>query len=311
MEREERLRKRVDAAESLQSIAGAMKALASVRIRGFREAVASLAEYRDSLELGFQVALRDIPGGRSRAGPAAAGALAERQEKLPAGVVVFGSDLGLVGQFNERIASFAAARIRDREEPVRVAAVGNRLVPHLRQHGVEPAPILPVASGPSHLTALARDLLLAVEEWRGDGVERVAVTHHAYRRGAAYGPRWQLLLPLDPDWLAELLDRPWPTRVIPTYRAPWETVFGFLVREYLHVSMVRAAAESQASEHAGRLAAMERAESRIEEHVGQLRQELRDRRQEAITEELMDLMTGYRAVEEGENRRRGHREDRS
>lgn len=310
MEREERLRKRVDAAESLQSITGAMKALASVRIRGFRDAVASLEEYRASLELGFQVALRDVPGGR-HAGRAAAGALAEGQEGMPTGVVVFGSDLGLVGQFNEQIASFAAGRLRERDDPVRVAAVGARLVPHLRSHGVEPATVLPVAAGPSRLTGLARELLLAVEEWRGEGVERVAVTHHAYRRGAAYGPRWQLLLPLDPDWLAELVDRPWPTRVIPTYRAPWETLFGFLVREYLHVSMVRAAAESQASEHAGRLAAMERAESRIEEHAEQLRQELRDRRQEAITEELMDLMTGYRAVEEEEERRRGHREDRS
>ncbi len=307
MERKERLRKRVDAAESLHSIAGAMKALASVRIRGFRDAVASLEEYRASLELGFQVALRDVPGGR-RAGRAAAGALVEEQEGRPAGVVIFGSDLGLVGQFNERIASFAAARLRERDDPVRVAAVGRRLVPHLRSHGVEPATVLPVAAGSSRLTGLARELLLTVERWRGEGAERVAVTHHAYRRGTSYGPRWQLLLPLDPAWLAELVDRPWPTRVIPTYRAPWETLFGFLVREHLNVSMVRAAAESQASEHAGRLAAMERAESRIEEHVGQLRQELRDRRQEAITEELMDLMTGYRAAEEGEERRRGRRE---
>lgn len=303
MEREERLRKRVDAAESLQSITAAMKALASVRIRGFRDAVASLEAYRTSLELGFQAALRDVPGGQ-RAG-AAAGALTEGKEEEPAGVVVFGSDLGLVGRFNEQIASFAAGRLRELGDPVRVAAVGHRLVPHLRGRGVELAVVLPVAAGPSRLTGLARELLLTIEEWRGEGVERVAVSHHAYRRGAAYGPRWQPLLPLDPDWLAELADRPWPTRVSPRYRAPWESLFGFLVREHLHVSMVRAAAESQASEHAGRLAAMERAEGRIEEHRERLQQELRDRRQEAITEELLDLMTGYRAAEEGEERRRG------
>jgi len=296
VERVERLRRRVEAAENLQSIAGAMKALAAVRIRGFREAVAALDEYRGSLELGLQVALRDAPGG-----PASVGGTVDGEGR--AGAVIFGSDLGLVGQFNNEIVSYAAPRLAALGEPLRVAAVGSRVVPHLREAGVEPATVMDVPAGPERLTGLARDLVLVVEEWRREGVERVAVTHHAYRGGSAYGPRWQLLLPLDPEWLAEVAARPWPTRVIPTYRAPWDSLFSFLVRDHLHVSLVRAAAESQASEHAGRLAAMERAERRIEEHAGQLRRELRDRRQEAITEELLDLMTGYRAAEEGEARR--------
>ena len=50
MERLERLRRRLVGAESLRSIAGAMKALAAVRIRGFREAVAALDGYREVLE---------------------------------------------------------------------------------------------------------------------------------------------------------------------------------------------------------------------------------------------------------------------
>mgnify|MGYP006280811637 CR=1 FL=1 len=292
MQRVEGLRKRVEAAESLWSIAGAMKALAAVRIRGFREAVSALEGYRESLELGLQVALRDTPveSGAAPAGLDARGGAA--------GAVVFGSDLGLVGQFNADIVSHAAPRLRGLGEPVRVAAVGGRLVPHLREAGFEPEIVLPVPAGPDGLTGLAQDLLLSVETWRREGLETLAITHHAYRSGAAYGPRWQLLLPLDREWLADLQARPWPTSVIPTYRAPWEGLFRFLVREHLYVSTVRAAAESQASEHAGRLAAMERAETRIEEHVQQLRQELRDRRQEAVTEELLDLMTGYRASEE-------------
>lgn len=291
MERLERLRRRLAGTESLRSIAGAMEALAAVRIRGFREAVVALDGYREVLEAGFQVALRDAPeppGGREDG----------EEADAPLGVVIFGSDLGLVGQFNVEIATFAAARLERLGGARHAAAVGSRPVPHLEAAGVIPSAVLPVPASPDHVAELAQDLLVLIEGWRAEGVERLAVAHHAYRSGARYGPRWQRLLPLDPEWLEEIAARPWPTRVLPTYRGAWEPLFRFLVREQLYLSLVRAAAESQASEHAGRLAAMERAGRRIDEHLEELRAALRAGRQEAVTGELLDLLTGFRASEE-------------
>lgn len=297
-ERVERLRRRLASARSLRSIAGAMKALASVRIRAYREVVAAQRACREVLEAGFQVALRDAP--------ALPEALEGRGDgPAPAGLLVFGSDLGLVGQFNAGIAELAARRASAAGKVGRVAAVGSRPVPHLRAVGLEVERVLPVAASPDHLSELAADLVLLVEGWRREGVERVFVAHHACGRGARYAPRWRRLLPLDPAWMRRVAARPWPTRVLPTYRAPWEPLFRYLVREQLHLSLVRAAAESQASEHAGRLAAMERAERRIDELLEELGRALRDRRQEAITEELLDLTTGYRASEARSGHERG------
>lgn len=291
MERLEQLRRRVDGAESLRSITGAMKALASVRIRGFREMVAIQADYRETLEAAFKVALRDAPSRPLDVGE-------DGGQSAGAGLIVFGSDLGLVGQFNADISVFAAERIREIGDVVHVAAVGSRPLPHLRAAGIDPSSVLPVPVSPGHLNELAQDLVLLIESWRREGIGKVAVAHHSYRAGAHYGPRWQGLLPLDPDWLRSVASRSWSTRVLPTYRASWESLFRYLVREQLYVSLVRAAAESQASEHAGRLAAMERAERRIDEHLDELRRRLRDRRQEAIDEELLDLMTGFQASQE-------------
>lgn len=292
-QRVEQVRRRLSSAESLRSIAGAMKALAAVRIRGFRESVAALEDYRGTLEAAFQVALRDAPGLPRVTVDGDEGGRA-------AGVIVFGSDLGLVGRFNADVADFAARRLEEISDVRHVASVGTRPVPHLEGAGIELSSVLPVPASPDHLPELAQDLLLMIEGWREEGVERVAVAHHTYRSGARWRPRWHRLLPLDPEWLEELADRPWPTRVLPTYRSSWEPLFRFLVREQLYVSLVRAAAESQASEQAGRLAAMERAGRRIDEHLDELRTALRDGRQEAVTEELLDLMTGYRASEEEE-----------
>lgn len=108
------------------------------------------------------------------------------------------------------------------------------------------------------------------------------------------------LLPLNLEWLRGLEERPWPTRVIPTFRTPWRALFAEGVREHLFVSLFAAAATSQASENASRLAAMEAAQRRIEERLEELRGRFNQQRKQQITEELMDLVTGFLSLEEEE-----------
>jgi F-type H+-transporting ATPase subunit gamma len=75
-----------------------------------------------------------------------------------------------------------------------------------------------------------------------------------------------------------------------------EALFSRLIREHLLVSLFRAGAESLASEHAARLAAMKGAERNIEERLEDLSAAHRRQRQEAITTELMDIVTGVEAM---------------
>jgi F-type H+-transporting ATPase subunit gamma len=60
----------------------------------------------------------------------------------------------------------------------------------------------------------------------------------------------------------------------------------------------RAFAESLASENASRLAAMQAAERSIDERLEELRGEFRYQRQHAITEELLDIVSGFEALNE-------------
>jgi F-type H+-transporting ATPase subunit gamma len=103
------------------------------------------------------------------------------------------------------------------------------------------------------------------------------------------------------DWLKDLRDAPWPSRGLPIFRAPAPALFAGLMRQYLLVSLFRAIAESLASEHASRLAAMEAAQSNIEEHLEELQSDYRRERQSAITEELMDIVSGYVSVGAADN----------
>jgi F-type H+-transporting ATPase subunit gamma len=68
------------------------------------------------------------------------------------------------------------------------------------------------------------------------------------------------------------------------------------LRQYLFVSISRACAESLAAENASRLAAMQAAERSMEERHEELLAEFRRRRQDAITAELQDVVSGYEAL---------------
>ncbi len=73
-----------------------------------------------------------------------------------------------------------------------------------------------------------------------------------------------------------------------TLRAP--------IREYLLVSIFRACAASVASENASRLAAMQRADKKIDALLDTLSGDFHRLHQDGIDEELFDVITGFEAL---------------
>ncbi|HBY57563.1 MAG TPA: hypothetical protein DEG96_06865 [Candidatus Atribacteria bacterium] len=60
--------------------------------------------------------------------------------------------------------------------------------------------------------------------------------------------------------------------------------------------LYRAFIESMASENASRLTAMQKAEENIEERLDNLNSQFNRQRQNAITEELLDIIAGFEAL---------------
>lgn len=284
----ETLRRQVEGTEDLQSIVGAMKSISAIRIRQFRGAVEALQEYSLTLELGLQIALRHGRGASPAAPPEA-----------PAVAILFGADQGLAGQFNIRLLEFARDVLDESSPRVSVFAVGARLTAHLDAEGRPPDERFPAAAGVDGLGSIVHDLLLTIQHWReARHAERFTLYFNAYTGGASYEPRRLALLPIDWAWLESLRARRWEGPSLPTFYTDWRTLFGRLVREYLFIGLFRACAETLASENASRLLAMESAESRIEERLAELRQRFNHSRQQSITEELLEIVAGFEALEE-------------
>jgi F-type H+-transporting ATPase subunit gamma len=104
-------------------------------------------------------------------------------------------------------------------------------------------------------------------------------------------------MPLGRDWLTSLCRQPWPTNLLPTFTIDWPELVSSLIRQHLFASFSRALAESLSAENAARLAAMQAAEKNIEERSDELTARYHRRRQNAITEELLDVTAGFEVLQ--------------
>ncbi|MBO9999612.1 MAG: F0F1 ATP synthase subunit gamma [Cyanobacteria bacterium SID2] len=291
----EALKAQIHSVRDLQSVVKTMKALAAVSIRQYERAVESLADYNQTVETGFQILLKyrdEIDDWGI--------AFSTRPDEPKLGAIVFGSDQGLCGQFNEQIATHALQFLENCGVPQnrqKLAAVGARVVPSFEVHRRTFSEQFSVPSSVLAITERVQGLLVEIERWQAEEqVDRVFLFYNRSKSGSRYKPYTQQLFPLDTQWLQRLEKQPWNGRTLPMFSMDAPQLFSALIRQYLFVSLYRAFAESLASENASRLASMQSAEKNIQERLDELNAEYRRQRQSAITGELLDIVAGFEAL---------------
>ncbi len=286
------LRHKLDSAGDLQSVVRTMKALAASSIGQYEKSVSALGDYYRAVELGLRVCVRQVGSAalhQPRGSSTDAGMI---------GAVVFGSDQGLVGQFNERVADHAVQALAALPGEVhQVWAVGERVHARLADSGLPLAGLFAVPHSVQSIAQLVGRILVNTETSRSqDGVAELHLFHNRPTSDAGYEAVSQRLLPLDDNWRHKLTELPWPTKNLPEAIGDTTATLRALIREYIFISLFRACAESLASENASRLAAMQRADKNIDELLERLRGTFHRVRQSSIDEELFDVIAGFEAL---------------
>ncbi len=290
----ERLRHKIGSAGDLQSVVRAMRAQAAAAVGQYERSVAALGDYARSVELGLAACFRGD-------GPLRLEAQRPSRRGKAIRAIVFGSDQGLVGRFNDLVVDHACASLTDAQ--AQVWAVGERVRASLADTRLPVLGVFPVAGSVEAIAALVGDILVTVvEQSRGldeDGSTfELHLFHNRTTPGATFGPVGQRLLPLDDAWRAALARRPWPTAMLPEVLGAASATRRAMIDEYLFVSVFRACAESLASENASRLAAMDRADRNIDKMLATLHGTFQRLRQGRIDEELSDVLSGFKALAE-------------
>lgn len=288
MENLHALQKHIETSGKLGSIVNSMKNISAVNIRQYEQAANSLDTYQETIETGLQ-------GVISTTGlPAKAGSGQE-----PRGVLIFGSDQGLCGRFNDHLVDFFSQKQSNEELPDSplILVSGARIAARLEAEGYE---LKENFWSPGSLAGVNRhinEIILTVHAWSQKyGLQQIDLFFNRYEVGSPALPTMLPLLPLDNNRLQQLSKKKWPGRSLPYSTTPPPKLFAALIQQYLFVALYRAQVQSLASEQASRLQSLQQAEKNIKEHLEELTGRYRTVRQSVITAELLDLVAGFRTV---------------
>lgn len=291
MEQLEILKRKIDNEKELKSLVRTMKTLSFISIREYGQMVGSLHEYRKAIEMGLEVVMKNVPGEIM---------IMEPLKKDRLGAIIFGSEQGMCGKFNEVIAKFAIKNM-DELEIIRdnrtIMTLGDRVTSQLEEAGEIVEERFSFMGNHSGITQTLLKVLTKIETWRSErDMDRIVLFYNMPMPGSSYRPHILHLLPLDKEWFEGLAKKKWESRSIPTFTMDQYDLFDSLIRQYMFFSLYLALVESLASENASRLASMQKAEKNIEERLNELRIQYHNMRQDSITMELMDVVTGFEAL---------------
>jgi F-type H+-transporting ATPase subunit gamma len=288
--REMRLRIR-----SVKNISQVTRALEAVSASKVRKAVAAVQATRPYATKAWQV-LTHVAGqpGRETLHPL----LAHRSEVRNVLAVVVSGDRGLAGAYNTNVIRFTAQTFDKSPVSVKYVAVGRKgrdMLLRRRKQVVADFSNLPASPSIGDVKAIGR---LVVDDFLNGEADEVWLVYTDFINMVKQEAVVKKLLPLDIEGGHGRVEAYEHQRLSAAYiYEPSEReILDEIIPRFTALQVYQAVLESQASEHAARMVAMRNATDNAIELVSELQLQYNKARQQAITNDLLDIAGGAEAL---------------
>lgn len=290
METLDNLKKTLDTSKSIKQVVSTMKALSGANIKKYEKIVKILYTYKSNVELALQAIMMHNDKininelefiGQSK------------NKKAKNLVVVFGSNQGLCGRFNDKIANFTIDDIQNTDEN-KVIVVGERLSMLLSNTKLKMFKTIPVPNSIENISNTIYELLAVIEKEIEEKTINKVFLYYTANDDTMNGTLTKTrLIPIDKKILENAQKKVWPTNNIPYWQIDTKTLAVDLLKQYIFVGLNDALVNSIASEQKNRLLTLQNAENNINDLIRTKNLEYNQKRQSTITNELLDVVTGY------------------
>ncbi len=212
-------------------------------------------------------------------------------------IVFVTSDKGLCGGFNHQTIKRTATLIeefKDADIKVRLSGVGKKGVAFFKYNKVEMINQIDGLSSKPNYEESTELISSLVEDYVAGETDRIILIHNGYVSMIAQRVSQQQLLPIDVDSLG--LTQSVSTSEMDIEPDDDDTLLDALVKRYVEYSMYYALLDSLAAEHSARMQAMDAATTNAKEMVDKLTVKYNKARQEAITTELIEIISGMESL---------------
>lgn len=273
---------RLASIRNTQKITSAMRMVSSAKLHHTQTIVEHMLEYESKLSA--------ILRGTLSAESDMSSPYAAVREVKQVAIVAFSSNSGLCGAFNANIWKELTARLHRYEADgitVRIYPVGKKVADELHKAGYQTNDsILTIGDKPAYEDASQLAVAL-MELYISAQVDRVELLYHHFKNMAEQVLTEKVFLPVS-------LPEADPESASSNYilEPSAEQLLALLLPKVLHLNIYTTLLDTVTSEHAARMLAMQTANDNANDLIQELTLQYNKNRQQAITNELLDIMGG-------------------
>ena len=209
-------------------------------------------------------------------------------------IIFITADKGLCGGFNHQTIKTVSKLVKEFKEKdikVRLRAIGRKGIEYFKFNDYELNDEKIGLSATPDYEEASKFILESYNDFMNGETDQVILVHNGYKNKIVQEMKVNTLLPLQVEELAskdEILD------IEP--KDDEEKVLAELVQKYVEFSQFFALLDSLAAEHSARMQAMDAATNNASEKVKELTLAYNKARQEAVTTELIEIISGMEAL---------------
>lgn len=283
------IRKRIGSVKNTQKITRAMKMVAAAKLRRAQERMEASRPY--AVKMG-----EVIDSLASRVDPESHPLLARRELREKALVIVVSSNRGLCGGFNtnlfRRVDRFLKELVTAGEQ-VDVVTVGRKAAGHYGRSSYPVVRSYDDVIGAIDYSQAKRIAQEAMNEYLQGDYEAVYICYNRFVSAIAVEQMVHPLLPFATD--GEEADAPAASADY-IYEPDVDTLLGRLLPGHIEVQVLQALLESEASEQASRMTAMDNATNNATDMIASLTLQYNRARQAYITKEIVEIVSGSESL---------------
>ncbi|GMO62592.1 MAG: hypothetical protein Ta2D_09120 [Rickettsiales bacterium] len=294
METIDSLKKTISSTKDIKQVIKTMKSLAMANVKNYIRAVDNLYFYKMNLENAIHGLVKygdfdetelffNIESDKSK------------KKNL---IIIFGSNQGLCGRFNDRIKEFLLNKLDKfkKEQKNEFIVVGNRLDMLLRD--VENFDIVKSYEMPNtfaKINLLTFEIIKFIEkDFKEKKLNKVFLYYTANPENSSNGvPYTTQLFSMHKKYLDTFKKKNWLSKNVPVWNVDIMEMLTDILKQYIFISLNNAFFNSVASELKNRLITLQNAEKNIDDIIKTKQLEYNQKRQLIITSQLLDVISGW------------------
>jgi len=288
------VRLRIRSVNNIAQVTRALQTISASRVRRAQQAVQRTRPYATKA---WQVLLHLAQtAGRESVHPL----LADRPQLRRRLVVLITSDRGLAGAYNTNVIRFALEQSRQVEVPTSYVTVGRKgrdILLRRREDIRAEFSALPAEPTYADASAIGR---LVIDEFLEGRADQVLLVYTRFVNLLRQVPTMKTLLPLEIEAAGQRVQEMEQQQPRPTasyiYEPGQAELMDLIIARFTQLQLYQALLESQASEHAARMVAMQNATENALDLSGALKLQYNKARQLAITSDMLDIAGGAEAL---------------